>query len=401
MKKISAILLASTILFPFTNVSATTIESNLLTEFGGVTGYGEKVRVYDPFSAVFEETLPFAINVNDLIATHISGDITGNFVLSDFPRLSPPGVVAPFEQFSEPFNAGSVYSGTSEGKFSMTWDNILQPFTDSPIEFNPNDSSPESISNTFQLVLIDRTADTGQGNFDVEFRYDNIDWWSEQHPLITPETVFQGDDVGGVELFQVRNGLVTPFILPPEEEVILPPVPDDLSDGSGTTADPFMPIVDEESDSNGWNFAFQVTEGDFQAIDPDVAIGYEYIVNSGPNVQSVILPTGYDDDLFDIFTKDNGNWLLVESDWQAGVQYDFLQSVSEFKIEGIDISNSVRPDDPLAFITQIAFDGSGFVDITQTPLTEFVDVPEPQTLFMFSGALGILAFLRKRKLTIS
>jgi len=416
MKNLSAIFLATTLLLPSINVSATEIESNLLTEFGGETGYGEKVNVYFPDIALFEKELPFSINVNGTIAIYVAGDITGYFELYSSPVFSTPGLDAPFEQFPVelmepngfPFS-GSVYSGVSEGKFSMTWDNIqLNDPTDIVnLHLNPNDSSPDTRSNTFQLVLIDR-EDTGESNFDVEFRYDNIDWWSESHLLITPETAFKAD--GNIETFQVRNGVITPTEFIDEEDPILPPAPpEEISAGEGTPDDPFMPIAndDDESESNSWNFAFGVTEGDFQAIDPDVAVGYEYVVNSGPSITSVILPTGFDNNLFDIFTKEGDIWELLESDWQAGEQFDFAEAVREFKIEGIDISNAVDPLDPQAFVTQIAFDGSGYVDMTQTALTEYVDdtaeavdVPEPQTLFIFSGALGLLALLRKRKLKI-
>ena len=60
MKKISELLLSSFILLQFTNASANAFESNLLTECGGETGYGQKVGMYipPPFS-IFEETLPF------------------------------------------------------------------------------------------------------------------------------------------------------------------------------------------------------------------------------------------------------------------------------------------------------------------------------------------------------
>ena len=61
-------------------------------------------------------------------------------------------------------DCGDVFIGSPNAEtLVITWDRV---------GFYPSDSS---LTNTFQLVLIDR-ADTGAGNFDVEFRYEDINW---------------------------------------------------------------------------------------------------------------------------------------------------------------------------------------------------------------------------------
>lgn len=494
MKNISAIFLASSILLSYTNVSASVIDSS----FGGDGGIGTETYggVFDNYIAneygYFEAELPFSVNYagNSYQNSFVNQD--GGLVFTQESSLeqyfysdtSDPRITA-LHSMSDRFNESNstVFVGQTEDKFSVTWVDLKASENAEQITFGPHVSSPESASNTFQMVLIDR-SDTGEGNFDVEFRYENVDWWSYSY---TDGDGFRGFDGGdgteaidinryeprpytytypgevsysdgnvstedGITKYTVREGIAYQGAdalfkfsepEPPEStgdmaffewctdyynsnegssepsEGGMPILPEgqtareacaewagvDLSDevlvstGSGSAEDPFMPISGEEVE--GWNFAFEVVAGQLQAIDPNVAVGYEYVVNSGPNVQSVVLPSGFDDNLFDIFTKDNGNWQLAADDWLAGDEFIFSQAVTEFKVEGIDITNAIDPLDPQAFITQISFDDSGFVDMTQTPITQYVtDVPEPQTLFIFAGALSTLALMRRRKLIV-
>ena len=66
-------------------------------------------------------------------------------------------------------------------------------------------------------------------------------------------------------------------------------------------ADPDNPILPTLQDENGFVFNFFVVNPAIPIfIDPLVAIGYDFIVNSGPNFQSVILPD-IGDGLYDIY----------------------------------------------------------------------------------------------------
>ncbi|WP_438885194.1 hypothetical protein, partial [Bacillus cereus group sp. BC244] len=74
--------------------------------------------------------------------------------------------------------------------------------------------------------------------------------------------------------------------------------------GSSPT-NPLMPVASDD----GWNFNFNIVPGRTVFIDPDIAVGYDYIVNSGPSIASVLLPT-FGDGLYDL-------WLWNGSEWVA------------------------------------------------------------------------------------
>ena len=126
-------------------------------------------------------------------------------------------------------------------------------------------------------------------------------------------------------------------------------------------------------------------------IDPDVAVGYDYQVNGGPNVASVLLPTGVGDDLYDLHLW-NGSAFAFSQTLTGGSEFDFLAGgVDRFRILGIEEAAGLSVDDPLAFVTGLTFTGSGGVDLTMTP----IPVPEPASLSVL--ALGALALLRRRR----
>lgn len=70
------------------------------------------------------------------------------------------------------------------------------------------------------------------------------------------------------------------------------PMESSLSAGSGDFNDPFMPIpiASPTPPGSGWRFVFPVVPGQVGFVDPDIAVGYDYAVNSGPNFASVLLP---------------------------------------------------------------------------------------------------------------
>ena len=297
-------------------------------------------------------------------------------------------------------DCGDVFIGSPNAEtLVITWDRV---------GFYPSDSS---LTNTFQLVLIDR-ADTGAGNFDVEFRYEDINW--------TTGDASDGENgLGGVPAqagYDAGDG-VNFFTLPGSrtDEVVNFDTAASNTDTAGiwkfairdgelpgdTAENPILPVIDPENPTD-YNFEFVIIEPETPIfIDPDVAVGYDYIVNSGPNITSVMLPTGFGDDVYDLWLWDAAlmDWFDTGEDLLGGVTYDFDTAVDRFRILGIETSEMVDPTDPNAFVTALTFDAAGVINMNQNAITEFVDdaqaVSAPAGLGIF--ALSLLVFLRARK----
>lgn len=170
---------------------------------------------------------------------------------------------------------------------------------------------------------------------------------------------------------------------------------------AGSPENPLLPDPDSPEDS--FVFSFVVTEPTVPVfIDPIIAVGYDYVVNSGPNIASVILPIlALDDGLYNIFLWDGDGYDIDGGTANAGIAYDFgLGGVDRFRVTGIDIAAMLDPTNPVAFVTGLTFVGAGEVDISQTPITEDVqfssDVPEPVTLSLFGAGLAGIGYLRRR-----
>lgn len=114
----------------------------------------------------------FGVQRNQLYVNN-NGNVTFDNPLSTF---TPFGLTATARQIIAPFfadvdtrNAASqpvTYgNGTVDGRnaFGVNWQNV---------GYYPSASDK---LNSFQLVLVDR-SDTGTGNFDIEFNYDQIQW---------------------------------------------------------------------------------------------------------------------------------------------------------------------------------------------------------------------------------
>jgi len=176
--------------------------------------------------------------------------------------------------------------------------------------------------------------------------------------------------------------------------------------GSGTSAtDPLLPGPGSSGDS----FEFIIDVGDAGHgidptqpifIDPYVATGYVYEAVGGTFATAEVAGS-YGDDLYDLFYWDGTEYQLALSDWN-GDQFDFLAidllGVSQFLINGIEVSAGLDPEDETAFITGITFTSGGQITVTQTAIqtcdgasdcAQSGDIPEPGALLLFgAGLLG-------------
>lgn len=164
-----------------------------------------------------------------------------------------------------------------------------------------------------------------------------------------------------------------------------------LEDGSPLV---HLPVLGPDG---AFKYDFPILEGITYSLDPEVAVGYDFAIgDSGdPHFQSVILPTGIGDSLYDIYGFDAQNIpFLLQSNWLGGDLFDFGQGgLDRFRVLGIETSAGLDPTNTTAFITEVTFTGSGRFTGTQTPIT--VNVPEPGT-FVLVG-LGLAGFAWRRR----
>lgn len=157
------------------------------------------------------------------------------------------------------------------------------------------------------------------------------------------------------------------------------------------------PLLPNPATDQNPNFEFDFSYlnlDDIIYLDPEVAIGYDYLVGSGPNMKSVILPTdiGDADNLFDLYLFDESlGEYIFSATLTGGVEYAFANGgVDKFRILGIDVDAMIDPTDPTAFVTGLSFTDTGSINLTQSPISEFVDVPVPGTLaLVLLGAVGL------------
>ncbi|KHT54158.1 hypothetical protein RJ41_06365 [Alteromonas marina] len=422
-KNISSALLASAFIFSAGSLAEPIQTSNLRYDFGGSDGLGiqyshliHSVDYNDSFADGFFVVTPPDYTSDVLV--HINGDILPRDayqldpVFGNGPELYIDLVRQENIGFAPHSGSARVAEGSVGGRdaVSLYFSNEINvPYYQPGFVLQERDNrSPYSqvYENEYQVVIIEREdlntswEDSGK-NYDIEFRYDQLEWYREDNPYIP--TGFSPAEGGGVHLLEMRGNelsLVSSF----SYDDPAPTTPELVTEGPGSADNPILPSsVSEETSS--WSFNFDVQDGFLYAIDPDVAVGYDYQVNSGPLFSAIQLPTGFDDDLFDIFLWDTamGDWELAEADWQAGDLFTFINPVDRVRITGIDTSNMVDPNSPTAFVANIAFDGSGQVDMSQTALVEFVSdnvasVPAPASIGLFMCSLGLMFVRRQRAL---
>jgi hypothetical protein len=154
-----------------------------------------------------------------------------------------------------------------------------------------------------------------------------------------------------------------------------------------------LPVVNLDG---AYKYNIAIEANTIYYLDPEVAVGYDFAIGVGnPNFQSVVLPTGIGDNLYDIFGFDTqNNPILLINDLLGGVPFDFGSSGRDrFRVLGIETSAGLDPANTTAFITGVTFTGSGLFTGTQTPIT--AQVPEPSALTLFGFGLAWLGLRRR------
>lgn len=377
----------------------------LRSGLGGPAGYGQLSQNPNDDRSSSQLNLPFEVNFfNNRFNTffvnnngNISfGEALGEYTPERFPSASRP-IVAPFWADVDTRNqpgGGAVYvASPNADTVVVTWHNV-----------GYYDQHNDKL-NDFQMTLVNR-SDTGSGNFDIEFRYNRLEWTtgdaSEGTGGLGGIPAQAGYDAGNGRNFFVLPGSFSSEIL---NLVNTSNVSQDtpgvwtMAVRNGTTSDgssaeaPLLPTIVTDA---GYQFDFDVELDEQVFIDPVVAVGYEYQVQSGPNIRSVLLPTlAGDADGYGIYSLDNILLGMVA----PGGSFDFgAGGVRGFRVLGIDAGAGLDPDNPLAFVTGLTFEGAGRVRMTQDPITfdtDPVGVPEPSALALM--LLGGVAAARARR----
>lgn len=281
------------------------------------------------------------------------------------------------------------------------------------VGFYSQNSSP---TNTFQVVLRDRSSDFDPGDFDIEFRYADLNWTtgdaSGGENGLGGSPAQAGFDAGDEENFLTLPGSRTEEILNlvnlsnTEEPGLFSYAIRNGELPGGSPDNPLLPVNTDD----GFEFDFNIADTEERIfIDPEVATGYNYFVNSGSNISSVQISTDAGDGVYDLFLP-NGTGGFVDSgtDISTNDIFDFTSLFSEgvnaFSIRGIEVDAGLDPEDPLAFVTGLTFVDTGFVNMSQNPIVENTDdpttpVPESNSIIsiLALGTIGLSTLLRNQK----
>lgn len=387
----------------------------LLSGFGGPTGYGTGLPANDDGS-LGPLNLPFQINFygNTFSQFYLNnnGNITFQSGLSTytpnaFPGASQP-IIAPWwadVDTRNPASSLAYYASPNPDALVLTWPSVGYF------------SAKADKLNSFQMILKNR-ADTGTGNFDIEYRYAQLEWdagdfsggvngiWD---PSLSGSAAVAGFDAGdGTNYFNLPGSGTNEVLNIVNLSNVSPQTPGlwefAVRNGElpgGTPDNPLLPVVID----NQWNFQFNipnVTHPIF--IDPPVTVGYNYIVDSGPDITSVVLPTGIGDNLYELWSGDTSctNFANSGTTLTGGNSFTFAPSVRCFGVRGIETSAMLDPNNTTAFVTGLTFAQQGVVSMRMIPLTQDVNggvvtVPEPTVpIWVYAGLAGLGLLYRRR-----
>jgi hypothetical protein len=381
---------------------STTQAVPLISGMGGPAGFGTLTQQPNDDGSSNQLNLPFEVNFfgnryNNFYVNN-NGNVTfngpvGAYTPTPFPISAQP-MIAPFwgDVDTRCTTCGAVYIGSPNAStVVVTWNNV--GFF----------SSNSSLTNNFQLAL----RDQGAGNFDVEFRYDRLNWTTGNASGgvngLGGTPAQAGYDAGNGTNFFTLPGSRTAGVLNLASAT-------NVAGGSPglwsyairegalpgeTPLNPLLPVVVNGSFTFDFNVVIP-TRRIF--IDPVVAVGYTYVVSSGQRITSVQFTTNLGDPNGYEIRDLAGNLLAVVN---VNDIYNFTNPVSGFQVTGIEASAGLNPLDTRAFVTGLTFDVAGQVQMSQTPITFDTgggtggtgNVPLPGSLVLL--AVGGLAFLRK------
>lgn len=370
--------------------------------FGGQAGYGDLSQPPNDDSSSSRLNLPFSLNFfGNTYSTfwqNNNGNITfggpvDEYTPKAFPVSGQP-MIAPFWADVDTSGTGAVYTASPDANTLVaTWHNVGY--------FDAHSNK----TNDFQLTLLNR-PDTGAGNFDIEFRYRQLQWTTGDYSFgiggLGGIPAQAGYDAGnGTNFFALPGSFSYSVLDLANTSNVSQNMPGlwtmairngAISDGSSQSA-PLMPNIVQQ---DGWHFDFNIQLDQRIYIDPLVATGYDFAVTSGPNIESAIFPilpgdtNGYDIYGFDNATHGYG----IIGHVNGGVIFTFGNGgVSEFGVRGIDMAAGLDPANTHAFVTGLTFVSAGEVSMTQTPTGI---VPEPGTYAMLLAGLGVVGFIARR-----